>query len=244
MSTDRPADSETIVSVPLADLMRVAPFKGRDDIRYYLNGVLVTPYQDHALLVATNGHWMGIYESEKAHVDKERLLDLPSWFIAQAENLQAFTASSPLDDDEWDADDTLPPASHAAKTLTIASEGGHLMIREPAGEVLVKPGKPFIDGKFPDWRKVLPDPATLERGIFSAIATVYLASLHKAVPDMREHALFCYHNRTDSEKPVVFRFGNMPELVVALMPRRDGDAEPKDWPQWMQPEAERKEQCA
>jgi hypothetical protein len=228
-----------IVEVPVADLLRVTPFKGHDDIRYYLNGVLVTPYQDHALLVATNGHWMAVYESEEARVDKPRILDLPKWFVNQIEKVQR---GERLEDEESDWDDEDSPApSSGPKTLTVVSESSHLTIREHGVERLVKPALPFIDGKFPDWQKVIPDTSELERGLFSPFAVNYFGQLNLAVPDHREYPIICYQKRDDNSSPGVFRFGGLP-MVVVLMPRRDDDKTPKDWPAWMV--KEQKEQAA
>lgn len=222
-----------IVEIPVADLLRVTPFKAHDDMRYYLDGVLVTPYQDHALLIATNGHWMAVYESPAAHVDKPRILALPKWFVNQVELLER---GERLDEEdvEWDEDDG-PPPTIEPHTLVVATETSHLTILQSGVvEQLVKPGLPFIDGKFPDWRKVLPDPAKLERGLYSPFAAEYFSALYRAVPDQREHPLFCYQCH-DHSSPGIFRFGGMPGLILALMPRRDADKEIEGWPAWMTP---------
>lgn len=228
-------ETKNLVEIPVADLLRVTPFKGHDDIRYYLNGVLVTPYQDHALLVATNGHWMTVFESKAARVDKPRILDLPKWFVNQMQQVQRGERLDGDDEDsDWEDEDAPAPV-RGPKTLTVASETSRLTILESgAVEQLVKPGLPFIDGKFPDWQKVIPDPAKLERGLFSAFAPNYFAELYKAVPDQHEHPLFCYQSRDGG--PGVFRFGGMPGLLAVLMPRKDDDKEVKDWPAWMQKE--------
>jgi DNA polymerase III beta subunit, central domain len=226
------AEIKNLVEVPVADLLRVTPFKGDDDIRYYLNGVLVTPHDGGALLVATNGHWMAVYESKAARVDKPRILDLPKWFVNQ---MQRVERGEGLDDEpvEWDDEDGPAPRG-GPKTLIVATETSHLTIHEHGVEQLVKPALPFIDGKFPDWQEVIPDPSTLERGLFSAFAPNYFAELYKAVPDQGEHPLFCYQSRAGG--PGVFRFGGMPGLVALLMPRTDDDKEVKGWPAWMQKE--------
>lgn len=223
---------QSMVEIPVRDLLRVAPFKAHDDMRYYLNGVLVTPYQDHALLVATNGHWMAVYESEEARVDQPRILDLPKWFVNQIERLQRDGRLEEVDA-EWEDEDA-PAPSAQPKTLIVATETSHLTIREPGIEVLVKPGLPFIDGKFPDWQKVIPDPSELERGLFSPFAVNYFGQLNVAVPDYREYPIFCYQRR-DKPGPGVFRFGGLP-MVVVLMPRRDDDKAPQEWPAWTKKE--------
>lgn len=218
---------DPIVTVPIADLLRVAPFKGCDDTRYYLNGVLITPYEDHALLMATNGHWMAIYESKDARADKERILELPRWFLDQV------TEAEQAEPDDDLSDDDAPSRFARPKTLTVADEASRIVVSDVFGEVLVKPGSPFIDGKFPDCLKVLPEPSTLEQGIFSPVSVRYFAGLRDAIPFDREYPLFCYHQRGASGKPIVFRFGNLPNLVVAVMPRRDDETVPA-WPKWTQ----------
>lgn len=218
-----------IVRVPLADLLRVLPFKASDDVRYHLNGILVTPYEGHALLVATNGHWLAVYESAEARADKDRILELPDWFATQLRaGVDNHTA-----DEEKDEISNITPASW----LVVQDEKSRLVIAGAnGGDELVKPRAPFSDGKFPDWRKVLPELSTLERGLFAPFAPRYLSRLHEAVPDEREHAVFCYQQRDNPAACAIFRFGNMPQFVVALMPRRDGDSEPTPWPQWLHKE--------
>lgn len=220
--------SGPIVSVPVSDLKRVLPFKGEDDIRYYLNGVLVTPYQDHALLVATNGHWLAVYESADAHTDTPRILDLTTRFVRQISDLDY--------ESEWRDEDGEPIRHPQVKrTLSVASEQDRLVISESDIEVLVKPGKPFIDGKFPEWTRVLPNPAVLTRGAFTTqpVSPKYLGSVHKAVPDEYSHGLYCYQEVGKKDAPILFRFEGIPEMVVALMPRRDAGNEPTEWPAWM-----------
>lgn len=230
-----PVAPDPIVTVPVADLLRVTPFKGDNDIRYYLNGVLVTPYEDHALLVATNGHWIGIYESKEARTDKARIIELPSWFLSQM--IQAEHGGDIDDEGEEEESDDAPSYSPLPKTLVVNDEKSRLVVRQSCIEVLVKPGLPFIDGQFPDWTKVLPDPADLEPGLFAPIGVHYFAGLRDAIPNDRDYPLFCYHRRAASEKAMVFRFGNMPDLVVAVMPRRDTERAPSGWPKWMAPPA-------
>ena len=240
--TEENSETKDIVSVPVADLLRVTPFKGHDDMRYYLNGVLVTPYQDHALLVATNGHWLGVYESEAARVDKPRILDLPKWFVNQMQKVErGERLDDEVEDSDWD-DEDVPAPRPRPQTLVVATETSHLTVREyVASESLVKPGSAFIDGKFPDWQKVIPDPSELERGLFSAFAVNYFGQLNVAIPNDREYPIVCYQKRGDDGSPGVFRFGDLP-MIVVLMPRRDDNKVPKAWPAWTV--KEKKEQAA
>lgn len=229
-------ETKNLVEVPLADLLRVLPFKGTDDVRYYLNGVLVTPYEDHALLVATNGHWMALFESANAHTDKDRILDLPDWFAKQLMCLDPKRIEN-FDSDDPDAPRTsmAPPISYgdADKYVRVLTETSRLIVGPNGLEDLVKPCAAFIDGKFPDWRKVIPDPKTLQRGLFTSVSPHYLATIHEAIPNEREHGLYCFQNPDNPSAPIVFRFGNLPQMVVVLMPRLDDGNRPAGWPKWM-----------
>lgn len=218
-----------VVDIPLEDLKRVLPFKASDDVRYRLNGVLVTLYEGHALLIATNGHWIGICESVEARTDQPRILDLPNWFVAQITDLSDDILSGDYVGGEHDHRMPL------GKTwVTVETATARLIVRQDDVEVLVKPGQAFIDGEFPDWRKVLPDTSTLKPGISVPVSAIYLSSLHEAAPG-DGHPLFCYQQRGAKLSPVIFRFGGIPELVIALMPRSDGEAAVGDWPKWMLP---------
>lgn len=231
-------ERKELVRVPVADLLRVAPFKAHDDMRYYLNGILVTPCEDHALLVATNGHWIAVYESRESWTDKERILDLPWWFLRQVEQLHKDRRLTDARDAEWlDADEDAPAPSHKPKDLVVIDEQSRLTIREPGNEVLVKPGLPFIDGKYPDWRKVLPDPSTLESGLITPFAVNYFARLGEAVPTDRGHGIRFFQCREGggSNQPGVFRYESLPGFVVALMPMRD-EKKLGAWPEWMKKE--------
>jgi hypothetical protein len=66
-----------IVSVD-ADLVRAAlPFAGKNDVRYYLNGVCIRPADDGgALIIATNGTVMVCIRDEAGRADKPRIVPL------------------------------------------------------------------------------------------------------------------------------------------------------------------------
>ena len=55
-----------------------------NDIRYYLNGVLVTPRAEGGVyLVATDGHRLMAVIDESGSVDKERIIRFPKSFLAK-----------------------------------------------------------------------------------------------------------------------------------------------------------------
>lgn len=159
---------ETVTKPPFrcivnADLFRRAMCCiSKEPTRYYLNGVHIEPHKDGgALLVSTDGHRLIVIRDKDAFIEGGTAIIKPRKWIARA-----------LDDKS-----TLPQfIVVSGATLALASETP--TIRKP-GEPYIKhvrdndallalPTKPdknvramqwcdvIIDGKFPDWRRVVP----------------------------------------------------------------------------------------
>lgn len=128
----------------------VAQFKAKHDIRFYLNGVLVEPDPNGgAFLVATNGHAMGVWRDETA-TGVER----PIIVSVDDRLLQACRGS--------DLKRLVVRDSRLAVVLIPDSNP------EREQELYIQPieakknGVPAweVEGKFPDWVKVVPRPAS------------------------------------------------------------------------------------
>lgn len=201
----------SLVEIPLDDLLNVLPFKARDDIRYFLNGVLVSPCGEGAMLVATNGHVMAVLHSRNAHTDVDRILDIPDDF-AKALRHQGNQGQG--------------------RTLSVETETARIVITAEDVEHLVKAGRAFLDGKYPEWRKVVPKVEELEPGFTSALSSEYLAWLQRATAYGKSVPIMFWQRK---EKPLesvaVARFSGIPELVVLVMPMRID--RPTEWPDWM-----------
>lgn len=202
----------SLVEVPVEDLLKVLPFRAEQDVRYYLNGILVEPAENGAFLVATDGHLMAVVHSPGAHADKQRILDIP--------------------DDMARACRELKGASLASK-ITIEDEKARAVVADVTGEHFIKPDKPFIDGKYPDWRRVIPTVENLQPGLLSAINSLYLAKLRRALPKHMTHYGFQFWHdaREPKERAAVARSPVMPEMIIVIMPMR---VEKENvWPDWM-----------
>lgn len=146
---------------------------GTKDVRYYLNGVLVEVRKGQGVLVATDGSVLG------AH---------------------AF----PVDADEPDAEFIIPlDAIKALKargstSVEILRDGMTLTIRTPDGDTQAT----AIDGKFPDWRRVMPDRPSGEHAHFDPD---HLARFCDVARD-----LFGAHTK---QKPLVWANGTAAGLV-------------------------------
>lgn len=202
----------SLVEVPVEDLLKVLPFRADQDVRYYLNGILVEPAEHGAFLVATEGHLMAVVYSAAARADKQRILD--------------------VSDDMARACRELKSASLASK-ITIEDEKARAIVADATGEHFIKPGKPFIDGKYPDWRRVIPTVENLQPGVLSAINGLYLAKLKRALPKHLSHFGFQFWHdaREPLERACVARSPVMPEMVIVIMPMKVNKEHV--WPAWM-----------
>lgn len=227
--------TEPLVSIPVADIRKVLPFISRGDVRYYLNGISVEPYNGGCLLVGTNGHVLGAVESKAARCDVARILNVSSPdFIAALKGIERESEPEYWEDDD-DDDEVSSRAEFHNDVLVIEAADGRAIIKDNLElERYILPGKPFHDSKFVDWRKVMPAVDNLEPGLHSAISAHYLAYLKRVVSQVaRETQVVFYHQKVDPEKASLVRFDAMHDLIVLIMPmRRDHPVE--GWPSWMQ----------
>lgn len=203
----------SLVEVPLADLIQVLPFRAEADVRYYLNGILISPYKDGALLVATNGHMLAAVESKESHTDVDRILDIPSDFARVIRD----------------------EARNSGRKLVIEDEKARSIITDVTGtrEKFVKAGKPFIDGKYPDWKPVVPKVEGLKPGLVSPLNAKYLAILKRALPNHMTHqgVWFWHQEKNPQDGAVVARMSSASNLIIVIMPMKHDV--PASWPEWV-----------
>jgi hypothetical protein len=202
----------SIVEIPVNDLLKVLPFRSFEDVRYYLNGIYVEPYDGGCLLAATNGHWLGVINSPAARADKPRILSMSKNF-----------------------DKALREA--ASGTLSVEDEKARSVVSVGPNEHYIEAGNPFIDGKYPEWRKVIPPLEHLKPGLMGALQSKYVSQLNKAAPREDSYTgLKFWHDARDPEKAAaVARYSSCPELVVLIMPLQQFSAKSCEWPAWFSP---------
>lgn len=224
--------TEPMVSIPLADLRAVLPFMGSEDMRYYLNGVLVEPYNGGCLLIATNGHIIAVIESKEARCDRSRILALSNEPFLTAIRGDC----TPRIDDDGDELPNEDENFDGALWIDNA-EARAVVVDESGVERFVLPGTPFIEGKYPDWRKVVPPIEHLKQGVPYALAGQYLALMdHPAINKLRSKGvLFWGDDRGTDEKPsaITVRFDGLPNLIVVVMPISKVNPALSTWPAWM-----------
>jgi hypothetical protein len=140
--------TETKLSLTANLLGLVAPFIGRGDIRYYLDGISVRPAKGGgAIIAATNGHAMAMALDRNAVCEEEVILRV-NGHLLQACAAQPHKANRQL--------------VMRNGRLTVCMGDG------PDSDLYIQAGKPIIEAKYPDIYRVIPAADTLKVGLTGA----------------------------------------------------------------------------
>lgn len=157
---------------------------GKNDVRYYLNGVYIERQKAYTYLVASDGHRIGAVRIDA--------LPFKESIIIPRDALK----SALLKKDEF---------------VKLEKFGDRWAI----GGVLFEP----IDGKFPDWRKVLPKTVSRQRGQFNGQYLYELVRVGRIV-SLSHQNKYSYTIVHNGEGAAIATFDD-PNFVVAIMPMRD-----------------------
>lgn len=197
------------VSIDPAHLARLVPFIAVHDIRYYLNGVCVEKAEKGGIyLIATDGHTMAVvYDASGTIEGADSIIFRINAGLAPA----AKAAASKL---------------HRGIKYRLLVQGQRVKVAcdfgsEGDAEYFVQAGRSLIEGKFPNWRKVVPDFEKLKPGFGDAMNAHYLARLSKLATDKRFSGITLW--QASPEKAIVARVPRVPEMIVVFMPMRGED---------------------
>lgn len=149
------------IEVTRAQLRAALIFAGDRDIRYYLNGVCLHVGEcGDARLVATDGHRLAIVKL------CDQSSATPGEYLITRDVLKTIKKAGRLD--------KIP--------LLLSIDGDTFQIVDQADRAILG-GARLIDGKFPDFQRVIPDPSTMDGapGTFNA---AFLADIQKALIEL------------------------------------------------------------
>jgi len=196
------------VSIDPAHLQRLIPFVAVHDIRYYLNGVCVEKAKDGGVyLIATDGHTMGvIYDASGTIEGAESVI----FRVGPGLGVASKAAASKL---------------HRGLKYRLLVQGQRVKVAcsfnsEGDAELFVQAGNSLIEGKFPNWRKVVPDFSNLKPGFGNDMNAIYLARIAKITTDKRFQGVSLW--QAERDKAIVARVPRVPEMIIVMMPMRDG----------------------
>jgi DNA polymerase III beta subunit, central domain len=200
-----------------ARLFKIASlFQSTDETRYYLNGVCVEPHPDGALMAATDGHRLIVILDRSGACERTAIIGLPT-LMRRA--LVAYVDEVERDDDDEVIDRTRVCCED--RTLTVDGDGyaeiaGHLRACE----------KCVIDGKFPDWRRIVP-----KRDVSAPVTSLpvfdgnYIAAFAEAANLFGDTDHQIIHIApVDAEAPALVLFSGFRDAFAVLMPVRSAIA--------------------
>jgi DNA polymerase-3 subunit beta len=124
------------VAIPQAALKelleRTSFAMARDDVRYYLNGILLEWTGANLRAVGTDGHRLALMDKEVAEASAETRVILPRKGVQELERLLAETEES----------------------VAVGFTANHVRFQLPGLTLTSK----LIEGRFPDYRRVIPEP--------------------------------------------------------------------------------------
>lgn len=191
-------------------LPRVAMFMARQDIRYYLNGIYIEAAEKGGVyLVGCDGSTMAVI------YDKDGMIEGATSVIMRA-TPGLISACKKADRKIGN-----PQVLVVGKRVSVAGDFGqeHTDIEE-----FVQPGNPWIDGKFPNWKKVLPNFPKLKRGLISSCLNSQYLSRFSKITKSRNNMDGINFWQESENSGVVVQHLNIPEMISIIMPMRD-DAE-------------------
>lgn len=151
------------IEVTRAQLRAALIFAADKDIRYYLNGVCLHVGEcGDARLVATDGHRLAIVKL------CEQSSAAPGEYLIPRDILKTIKKAGRLD--------TIP--------LLLTIDGDGFQLEDQAARAIIG-GAKLIDGKFPDYQRVIPIPENMD-GTPGAFNASYLADIQKALNELGE----------------------------------------------------------
>lgn len=200
----------------------VSHYMAHADIRYYLNGIYAEPAPGGgAFLVATDGHQMGVFYDAEALCKESVLFRLTKDGIAACKPKrlysQQFLEINPI-----------------TERLTVMGSLGVFYgvgarrkqaYSMPVDEIYIQPGKCFVEGKFPDWKRVMKPFMVGKKAETVTVNARYMAKFftatkHHCGGNFSSVSMF-FKSESDA---ILLANGLIPEFQVLLMPMRESNA--------------------
>jgi len=190
------------LQIPRSYLAAVARFAAKDDIRYYLNGVLVEVHANIAYLVGTDGHTLAVARIAR---DGENMAGQGSAILPR-ELVEKIKAKG----------------NHGLALVLSVGEDGQCTLNDCG----TRTTSGAIDGKFPDWRRVIPRKVS---GEAQFLQPDFLARCKKAAEDLgSKTGNFALGYNGNSAALVTY---DEPGILSVIMPMRGSACEAA--PEWV-----------
>lgn len=199
---------ELVITIPENYLDAIRLFVAKNDIRYYLNGVLVEVHEHSVRLVATNGHILAV-----ANIPSDNAVGEPLHVLLPPELLDAAPKGKPL---------SLRFVANNGRVVTILTDDGRTFSS--------------IDGRFPLYEKVIPSEVDGTHADYDlhylGLCAKASDRLQRGRGKKQRDTVTSPILRTNGAKPGLVTFQD-PDFFVVIMPLRTdyakGGTTPPAW---------------
>lgn len=209
---------------------RIQFAQSTEETRYYLNGFNVAPNPDGngVTIVATDGHLMSAFHDADGASDaghNDCIVQLSKQEISACKPGKFGEPWLVIEGDFKQTRLTIATGANAEEAMEFARD---LNTASPLRTI----GRHFIDGTFPDWRRVLPDAAKCIQGMVSGVNSRNVERLGKCVDAGKGACLRFYQQ--EPTFPMLVRAASREDWVGVLMGMRfGGDKDVASFPAWV-----------
>lgn len=183
------------------------------DIRYYLNGVLIEPREAGGVfIVATDGHRLMAVIDETGSASESAILSLDKSTVARMVRPDA-KSNRPADSRHVINE----KAGYRLQT-DVFRDYTAVLLTDNAGMVTHVRPRALIEGKFPEWRRVIPDFEKLKPGLQSMFNPDYLGAPIKAFKGRRPPSATPY--QVDAQGAIIWHLHGHEHALLLIMPWR------------------------
>ena len=167
------------LSIPAEIIKALLITAPKSDVRFYLNGVLLEVREERATLVATDGHMLLAVPLPSDAIEGERIVGdyiLPRTLLDSVKPAKIGRTVLPLA-----LEITASPGAQGQTIYTLTLKGATHGIDKP------------VDGRFPDWRRVIPETASGEVAQFDARLVARFGDVYDALGGSKKYCAPVIH---------------------------------------------------
>lgn len=203
------------VSIPAEIIKALLITSPKTDVRFYLNGALLEVRQDHATMIATDGYMLLAVPLPADAIEGERIVGdyiIPRTLLESVKPAKIGRT-------------VLPLALEISAGVGVQGQSVFSLTLKGATHGIDKP----VDGRFPDWRRVIPAKASGEPVQFDARLVARFGDVYDALGGSKKYcAPIIHYNGTDAA--LVSNLGH--NALGVLMPLREKTPAHPGVPAW------------
>jgi DNA polymerase-3 subunit beta len=203
------------VSIPAEIIKALLITSPKTDVRFYLNGALLEVRQDHATMIATDGHMLLAVPLPADAIEGERIVGdyiIPRTLLESVKPAKIGRT-------------VLPLVLEISAGVGVQGQSVFSLTLKGATHGIDKP----VDGRFPDWRRVIPAKASGEPVQFDARHISRFGDVYDALGGSKKYcAPVIHYNGTDAA--LVSNLGH--GAVGVIMPLREKTPAHPGVPAW------------